>query len=71
MPQFTGPQPGYKMDRGPNRKKGPKGAMKMLRKIKREEAEERQKQNRANKIDEVMDEVIPPIQGVLDELKNS
>ena len=54
MPQFTGPQPGYKMDRGPNRKKGPKGAMKMLRKIKREEAEERQQQyikNLKNSID--------------------
>jgi hypothetical protein len=40
------------MDRGPNRKKGPKGAMKMLRKIKREEAEERQRKSKLkNSID--------------------
>lgn len=69
MSRFHGPQPGYKLDRGPSRKKGPKGARRLDRIRKRQEAEARQKLSRKSKIDAILDETVPEIQYVLDQLK--
>lgn len=58
MSTFHGPQPGEKTDRGPNRKRGPKGAMRMHRALLHEEAVARAKKKGEKDVVHVQPETI-------------
>lgn len=46
MSRFHGPQPGFKFDRRPGQKKGPKGVLRAYRAELREDAEKRDKETK-------------------------
>lgn len=71
LSRFHGPQPGQKLDRGPNHKKGPKGVRKMDNIKKRQEAEARQKKSRSLKIKAIMDEELPAYEEVFSRLADA
>lgn len=62
MSVFHGPQPGEKTDRGPNRRKGPKGALRMHRALLHEEAVARAEKKKGKKDEPVETVVEEPVE---------